>query len=189
MNNKQAAKKLLELKELDQQYRSEWITGGPEIRLLQEEIDKKNLIELLSIVESIGWPTIPKVGEEAAYAAILIAQHSRDIDTSVKLLEMAKKLFDEDKSNIDGKRLANWIDAMNMQRGIPQIYGQYFLDRGEGYEIYEIEKPEELAKRREEMGLETLEERLHRVLSEYPPEHKITILKSYKRIFGKEFKK
>ncbi len=188
MTDSEVKKKLLELNKLDQKYRKQWESGGADIWKLQSELDKVTLLELQNIVEKTGWPTIPKVGEVAAHAAILIAQHSRDIDTSLKFLDMARTLYNQNKVNIDCRKLTNWIDAMNMQRNLPQVYGQYFINHGKGYEIYDIENPLELDERRISMGLEPFDERIRNAIQSYPPEHKESILESYKRIFGRDFK-
>ncbi|PIY17675.1 hypothetical protein CO112_00800 [Candidatus Dojkabacteria bacterium CG_4_9_14_3_um_filter_150_Dojkabacteria_WS6_41_13] len=185
MTNKEARSKLLKLYKLDQKYREKWEMGR-EIWKLQGEIDKQNMVELNHIVEELSWPIIPKVGEKAALAAILIAQHSRDFDNSVKFLAMAMQLYKEDKANIDGKRLTNWVDAMNVQRKIPQVYGQYLVNRGNGYEIYDIVDPKNLDIRRADMGLESFDLHFEKIFHEHS-ENKDSLMSSYKKIFGKEF--
>jgi hypothetical protein len=100
--------------------------------------------------------------------------------------EESEESFSDNPSSINGRKLSNWIDAMNMQRGIPQIYGQYMINKGKGYESYDISEPEKLDERRKNVGLSTFDEHVAKIIKEYS-EDKATLLKSYKKIFRRNY--
>lgn len=120
------------------------------------DVDIKNLERLRQIVfQSRSWPTISDVGEEASYAAWLIAQHANhDQHFQEKCLELMNQV----KDDILPSNIAYLTDRVAVNKGEPQIYGTQFRKNEDGNMIpYPIEDPKNLEKRRTQMGLETFE--------------------------------
>lgn len=115
------------------------------------------------------WPGYDQVGEEGSSAAFYIAQHSdlRDLKRALRKLE--KAVFSGQASK---RHYAMMYDRIQIfPRVLPfkrkQLYGTQIKGKGkmengryvnEGYELYPLEKPETVNKRRVEMGMEPLEE-------------------------------
>jgi len=182
MKYEQYRESLLALGKDDQKYRdAPW--KSDKWKLQYDEIDPKNMAELAVIVKEVGWPTISMVGKEAANATILIAQHSKDLEESLHFLGLVKDIFKKNVGEIDSKRLAGWIDAMCLQQQIPQEYGQYFIDYGNGLEIYPIKCLKTLALRRKQMGLLEYEKHFEDFAQKHP-EHEKSLKASYVKTFG-----
>lgn len=121
-----------------------------------KDIDIKNLERLRQIVfRSRSWPTICDVGEEASYAAWLIAQHANhDIHFQEECLE----LMNRDKNDVLPSNIAYLTDRVAVNRGEPQLYGTQFRKNEDGNMTpYPLEDPKNLEERRTQMGLESFE--------------------------------
>ena len=151
--------------ELDQKTLSELAHAGeigphqpyhPRLR----EIHEGNARALEETIDRVGWPTISKVGHEAAQAAWLIAQHAvTDTDFMSRcadLLEVA--VNDEDA---DGWQLAFLRDRLLTMSGEMQIYGTQFDQDPDGWPIpFPIQDPIGVDERRLGLGLNSLDERI-----------------------------
>ena len=82
--------------------------------------------------------------------------HSGDLefmDQSIKNLQNA------DPISIQKKDIAYMIDKTRVIQKLPQLYGtQYNIDKDGVLKYIDIEKPEDLEKRRAEYGMESFEE-------------------------------
>lgn len=157
------AKELLEMREVDQAMR---------IKNLEDDswdvnIDRRNTDRMKEIIAEIGWPTISKVGEEASHAAWLLVQHA-DHDTGFQqaCLELMKDLSPED---VNKRNFAYLTDRVRVHSGLPQVYGTQFKEVDDKFVPEEIEDAENLAQRRMEVGLDTLEENILRMNEKYGP--------------------
>ncbi|MFA6314753.1 MAG: DUF6624 domain-containing protein [Candidatus Paceibacterota bacterium] len=120
------------------------------------EINRKNVTIVKKIITEIGFPTINLTSQKAYKAAVLVVLHSGDIDF---LSESIKNLQNSDPTSIQKRDIAYMIDKSRVIQKLPQLYGtQYNIDNDGVLKYIEIEKPEDLEKRRAEYGMESFEE-------------------------------
>mgnify|MGYP000197491959 FL=1 len=121
------------------------------------KIDKQNLIKVVSLIEKCGMPTIKQVSKKQMNAIWLVFQHGDNANRKkyFPLLKKSAENGDLNKSNI-----ALMEDRILMIDGKPQIYGSQISQNSETkkWELYELEKPETVDKRRAEVGLGSLKE-------------------------------
>ena len=124
------------------------------------ELHLRQANELERIIDTHGWPGISLVGKEGAEAAWLILQHS------ISRPDFMKKcfpLFDSAVQNNEAsiKHLSCLADGIRYFSRQPQIYGNYFDWNEKGqFCPWVIEDPENVNERRQQAGLNTLEERI-----------------------------
>lgn len=161
MDYKDIAKKIIELKNADLEFRNQLIEKRQLDEGYNEEMAKlhnRNAEILNDIIAIIGYPTVDKVGKEATEAAWLIIQHSIGkpdfMRKCVKLLEVA---VNENKA--DPKNLAYLSDRIAAFEGNPQLYGTQF-DWDENGELSPklFDSLTEVNRRRKSIGLITLED-------------------------------
>ncbi|WP_329317962.1 DUF6624 domain-containing protein [Streptomyces sp. NBC_01262] len=134
------------------------LLGPPTDRAVLEAIVRvyeSNTKELRDIVDEIGWPGRSLVGEEAANAAFLIAQHS---DADRVFQRRARDLVAQaaEVGEATHQQMAYLIDrcCLNSRPRRPQVYGtQYIPGRG-GLLLYAVEDAQRLDARRAAIGLE-----------------------------------
>jgi len=116
-----------------------------------EPVDRANTARLREIVAGYGWPGRRLVGEEAAHAAWLLAQHAppQFQEQCLPLLEDA--VAQGDASPAD---LAYLRDRVLMHQGKPQIYGTQYLIKDGVPALWPVQDPEGLDERRAALGLE-----------------------------------
>ncbi|MDD2656251.1 MAG: hypothetical protein PHQ18_01630 [Patescibacteria group bacterium] len=130
----------------------------PEVTL---KTDQENTQRLKEIIDRIGWPTKSKVGENSAHYAWLLAQHAdQDLEFQKKCLELMKQ---EQKEEVQQEDVASLEDRTLVAEKKPQRYGtQCSIENGILYlpkkTPTEIFEPENLDKRRAEMGMEPFAE-------------------------------
>jgi len=127
----------------------------PRIKALHEH----NASRLKEIISTHGWPGISLVGEDAAKAAWLVAQHSVSdpefMGECVSLLEDAVA-----REDVAGWQLAFLQDRVRTLSGKPQYYGTQFDIDENGWPIpFPVEDSATVNERRECLGLNSLEER------------------------------
>lgn len=123
--------------------------------------DEKRLVILrqqadrLEKLTAAGWPKRSEVGEKAALAAWLIAQHSPSPHQQQRFYRQMKEAVSQGEAS--QAHLAQLKDRILVRQGKPQLYGtQSRLDE-KGRAILEpIADPDNLAERRRSVGLETL---------------------------------
>lgn len=153
------ASELKSMCEKDQDVRFQIIQSGKlhseEGILALQKIDRENLPRLKAIVEQWGWPGFQLVGEEGEAAMWLLVQHC---DADVEFQRVCLKLLKEAVLNGDAskKHCAYLEDRVLVHGGLSQLYGtQVLLVDGEVV-LNPVQDPEELDRRREEMGLNPL---------------------------------
>lgn len=121
--------------------------------------DESRTRELSAIIDEIGWPTKSKVGEEAANAAWLLAQHAdRDTEFQKKCLALMEAAPPGEVSLED---VAMLTDRVRIREGKPQLYASQFMPEHEGsdtYVLYPVEDHEHVHERRARMGMMPLKE-------------------------------
>lgn len=117
--------------------------------------DHRNQELIISILEKCGMPTLNEVNQEQMSAIWLGLQHTEN-KYRIKyfpLIEKAVKNGDLSKG-----QYALMKDRILMDEGKPQIFGSQIKNG----KLYDLEKPETVNKRRQEMGLEPIEDYLKR---------------------------
>lgn len=131
----------------------------PKMRALHEG----NVAVLKEVISEHGWPGISLVGPEGARSAWLIAQHSvSDLVFMAECIELLKQaVFKEDA---EGWQLAFLQDCVLTMPGKKQLYGTQFDVDEDGWQVpFPISGPDTVNKRRESLGLNSLEERLEQM--------------------------
>ncbi len=99
------AKRLLAMAAADQRMRK---AAKRDASAWDDGLDKRHTKALKRIIAATGWPRTSVVGERAANAAWLLAQHAgHDREFQARCLEMMKRLKQiEDEANLDRRRAA-----------------------------------------------------------------------------------
>jgi hypothetical protein len=159
------AKKLSELWEADQFYRFRLgnaykkndTAQANHIWKILRHSDSVNLLKFENIMDSIGWPTISKVGKWGAATAFLIIDHTpREImEKYFPMLEESAKKGEASMTNY-----ATIKDRILVNRNQKQVYGtQKHWDEKQGkFIFFPIEDEKNVNARRKEVGLFPLEE-------------------------------
>lgn len=151
---------------LDQNYRSQLQStplSSAEFGNLwsqQQAIDQSNLKRLEEIIAEYGFPGRSLVGEDGSRTVFLILQHSPD-SIMEKYYDLVVKAGES--GDLDMSSVAMFQDRVLMNRGEKQIYGtqvrseqRYDKVKQEYYDstyVWPIENPNEVNKRRLEVGL------------------------------------
>ena len=122
------------------------------------QLHNRNAEILNEIIETIGYPTIDKVGKEASAAAWLVIQHAigqpKFMKKCVKLLK--EKAIENEVNPIE---LAYLTDRIAVFSGKPQLYGtQFDWDENGKLSINPCDDLEKVNQRRKAIGLNTVEE-------------------------------
>lgn len=136
-----------------------------------EAVHKYNAARLAAIIEQYGWPGLTLVGEDGAWAAWLIVQHSIGNPTFMReCLSLLKQAASSGEAI--SWQVAMLEDRILMYEGKPQIYGtQYKPDKSGQLSPYQIENPESVNDRRLAVGLNTIEERTAELRSQQTGEN------------------
>lgn len=141
--------------ETDQQAIKDFKTGKITASDLTE-INRKNVGIVKNIITEIGFPTINLTSQKAYKGAVLVVLHSGDVDFLNKSI---KNLQNADPISIQKRDVAYMIDKARVIQKLPQLYGtQYNIDKDGILKYIEIEKPEDLEKRRAEYSMESFAE-------------------------------
>lgn len=120
-------------------------------------VDSQHTQEMKEIIDQIGWPTFPKVGEQASGSAWLLVQHAdHNVKFQKKCLGLMKKV---PKGAIQKQNIAYLEDRVRVNQGRPQVYGTQFEKVGKhDCRPKTLEDPENVDQRRKSMGLGSLAE-------------------------------
>ena len=128
MDYKSIAEKIIELKNFDLALRNKLVQSGQLSEGYNQEMKELHDINakiLDDIIDSIGYPTIDKVGKEANEATWLVIQHSIGQPKFMKkCLKLLKIAVSENKA--DPKNLAYLTDRIKVFEGKSQLYGTQF---------------------------------------------------------------
>jgi len=110
------------------------------------------------IMDEYGWPTAELVGEEAARAAWLIAQHAdRQLDVQRRALRLMQQTVSAGSANL--RELAFLRDRTLVNEGRKQIYGTQIAGVKDGAPVpWPCEEPERMDELRAEVGIEPFDE-------------------------------
>lgn len=122
------------------------------------EADRDNTAWLADVVARSGWPRLSEVGEEAATAAWVLAQHADDapeLQLGFYELMTAAVASGEAASRL----LAYLEDRIRVNADRPQLYGTQFVSTEDGMlRPRPIQDPDSLEQRRAAVGLEPFAE-------------------------------
>ncbi|MET0946406.1 MAG: DUF6624 domain-containing protein [Flavobacterium sp.] len=119
--------------------------------------DSVNIIKVLKILDEKGWVGKDKVGPKANQTLFLVIQHS-DLKIQQKYLPMMRDAVK--KGNANPSALALLEDRIALGEGRKQIYGSQIATNPTTKTQYvqPLEDPDNVDKRRSEVGLGTLSE-------------------------------
>ncbi|MEB2777341.1 DUF6624 domain-containing protein [Algoriphagus sp. D3-2-R+10] len=130
------------------------------------EIDYKNQQIVVSTIENCGFPTVEEHGYKSVEAVFLVIQHAGK--------SLREKYFPQikesaDQGDLQWSLVALMEDRMLMDRGEKQKFGsQVIMKSGSNtWTLYPILDPENVNKRRAEIGLQPIEEYLQHFGIEY----------------------
>jgi hypothetical protein len=145
-----------QIDEIEKKYGWESKEMNEHWRIIMEK-DSINLIKVKSILDKYGWLGADVVGEQGNLTLFLVIQHSNQM-TQEKYLPMMREAVKSGKAQ--GSSLALLEDRVALGQGKRQIYGSQ-IDRDPETQIYYVsplEDPDNVDKRRAEVGLEPLSE-------------------------------
>ncbi|WP_395805375.1 DUF6624 domain-containing protein [Daejeonella sp.] len=163
MDYKSITEKIIDLKNTDLALRNKLVQSGQLNERYNEkmkELHNRNAKILSHIIDTIGYPTIDKVGKEANEATWLVIQHSiGQPEFMKKSAELLKSAVNENKA--DPKSLAYLTDRIAVLEGNPQLYGtQFDWDEHGNLSPNPFDDLNRVNKRRKSIGLNTLEEQI-----------------------------
>ncbi len=159
MKHQDLAKKILALQEADLKLRNQLIQEGQLGEGYHQEMEalhNSNAAELEEIINSIGYPTIDKVGEAASAAAWLVIQHAISQPAFMKkCLRLLAIAHTENKAY--AKNLAYLSDRIAVFEGKRQSYGtQFDWDENGVLSPQPFDDLDQVNQRRKSIGLNSL---------------------------------
>lgn len=163
--DKPLQKELLEIFKEDQEIRNQYISAQKKYGYQGKEMDSLgkimtlkdslNLKKIVKILDEKGWVGKDKVGGQANQTLFLVIQHS-DLKIQQKYLPMMKEAVK--KGNANSSSLALLEDRIALREGKKQIYGSQIGTNPTTKKQYvlPLEDPDNVDKRRTEVGLGTL---------------------------------
>jgi hypothetical protein len=158
-------KELLEIYKDDQEIRNQYVSAQKKYGYQGKEMDSLgkimvlkdslNLIKIVKILDEKGWVGKDKVGQQANSTLFLVIQHS-DLKIQQKYLPMMREAVK--KGNANSSNLALLEDRIALREGKKQIYGSQIGTNPTTKTQYvlPLEDPDNVDKRRSEVGLGTL---------------------------------
>ena len=118
--------------------------------------DSINLIRVKKILDEKGWLGADVIGRQGNQTLFLVIQHA-DIETQERYLPMMREAVN--KGNAGASSLALLEDRVALRKGEKQIYGsQIGYDKESGnYYVLPLLDPDNVDKRRADVGLETIQ--------------------------------
>jgi hypothetical protein len=125
------------------------------------EVERQNLITVVSLIEKCGMPTLAEVTENQMSAIWLVLQHS---ENQYRKQYLPSLIEAAEKGDLRKSQIALMKDRILMKEGSPQIFGSQVIKNNETgkWELYSLAEPEYVDRRRKEVGLGPLEEYLKR---------------------------
>jgi hypothetical protein len=163
--DKPLQKELLDIFQEDQEIRKQYISAQKKYGYKGKETDSLgkimvlkdslNLIKIVKILDEKGWIGKDKVGQQANQTLFLVIQHS-DLKIQQKYLPMMREAVK--KGNANSSSLALLEDRIALGEGKKQIYGSQIGTNPTTKTQYvlPLEDPDNVDKRRTEVGLGTL---------------------------------
>lgn len=158
---------LLSILDDDQQIRAEFMAAvensgfktplADSLGRVMQHKDSINLIKISKILDEKGWVGKDKIGAQANQAFFLVIQHA-DLKWQQKYLPMMREAVK--KGNAEAGSLALLEDRVALREGKKQIYGSQIYQnlKNQTYYVAPLEDPDNVDKRRDQVGLGPLAE-------------------------------
>ena len=117
---------------------------------MEEKNLKENEAALIQLLDTYGWPTASEVTESAAAGAALIINHT-NYELRSKYFPMLEEAFKNGEAQ--PLRYAKMKDRLLVEEGKKQLYGTQLRYENSGRVPEPIEDPENVDRRRAEIGL------------------------------------
>jgi len=139
-------------------FESEAFKTQNEIYHKNHDINEKKVLQIL---DSLGWPNKKIIGEQGNLTICNILQHS-SIEVREKYLPLMRKAV-EDKE-LSPRFLVRAVDRIATDKNELQVYGgqMKYYSETKSFNFWPIKDPENLEKRRAEMGMESISQFLKR---------------------------
>lgn len=123
------------------------------------DIDKKNQQIVVSIIENCGFPKSEKHGRKSVEAVFFVIQHAGRSLREKYFLQIEESA---ERGDLERGQVALMEDRILMDRGEKQKYGSQVqkINGSADWTLYPIEDPQNVNKRRAEVGLGPIEEYL-----------------------------
>ncbi|MFF9815150.1 DUF6624 domain-containing protein [Streptomyces sp. NPDC014006] len=133
-------------------------SDDPAEQLAWRRLTARHGDRLNEIMDEYGWPTTQMVGEEAARAAWLIAQHAdRQLDVQRRAFQLMQQAASA--GSVSPRELAFLHDRTLVNEGRKQIYGTQIAGVKDGAPIpWPCAEPERMDELRAEVGIEPFDE-------------------------------
>ncbi|MFI7013622.1 DUF6624 domain-containing protein [Streptomyces sp. NPDC050164] len=133
-------------------------SDDPAEQLAWRRLTARHGDRLSEIMDEYGWPTAELVGEEAARAAWLIAQHAdRQLDVQRRALHLMQQAVSAGSAG--PRELAFLRDRTRVNEGRKQIYGTQIAGVKDGAPVpWPCEEPDRVDELRAEVGIEPFDE-------------------------------
>jgi hypothetical protein len=136
------------------------VFGAEEVNDIKKPIKQKDSVNLsiaLSIIDKYGWLGKDVVGFIGNYALALVIQHA-DLSVQDKYMPVVIEAFKN--KNMEAYDYALILDKVALRHGQKQLYGTVLVNIGNKNYVAPIEDPENVDKRRSELGLKSMKEYL-----------------------------
>lgn len=166
-------RQLLRIQRVDAPLRAQWALGGFRDKRIGNDLDRLTHAAgawLRQVVARHGWPGERLVGKRAAEFAARLVQHMDAPAFQRRCLRLMTRAAEQ--GDVPRRQVAYLADALRVQAGRPQLYGTKFRKHRGVLVPYAIERPAEVDRRREAMGLPSLasyQKRLRRLHAEARP--------------------
>ncbi|MFI1741626.1 DUF6624 domain-containing protein [Streptomyces sioyaensis] len=133
-------------------------SDDPAEQLAWRRLTARHGDRLGKIMDEYGWPAAELVGEEAARAAWLIAQHAdRQLDVQRRALQLMQQAVSAGSAS--PRELAFLRDRTLVNDGRKQVYGTQIAGVKDGAPVpWPCEEPERMDEPRAEVGIEPFDE-------------------------------
>ena len=177
--DKELIERITELRTEDQKWRNmhiEFINGRLDTNKYTDEMiyqniknaDSSSYVAIVEILDTYGYPGFDVIGEEGASTFWLLVQHQdRQPEVQRHVLKLMK--VEVDKDNASKTNYAYLVDRVAVNADEPQVYGTQMILNEEqtSYMPRNVIDPENLNKRRAEVGLGTIESYTQRMNTIY----------------------
>jgi hypothetical protein len=127
---------------------------------LVHKLDSVNQQKIETLIDKYHWPKNNEIDKEGSNTIFLVIQHAK-LAMKLKYLPLIKEAYK--KNMITGQEVALLEDRIAMFQHKKQIYGSQLIGDGTGkYYIAPLGDPDNVDKRRAEMGMPSMNENLQR---------------------------
>lgn len=123
-------------------------------RLIQRH-DSESLTKVIEIIEQYGWLGISEIGEVPNQAIFLVIQHAQDKSILSKYFPLLAKSAEIGESHLSST--ATMHDRILCDNGEKQLYGTQSRMVNGKLELFPIEDPKNVNKRRRKVGLKKID--------------------------------